>query len=210
MKRRDSLKALALSTFGIGVANTPLKGENTEGVLNNEFFKEKDPDKPGATEEEKIRDRKLKADKFFTKAELVTLAILSDIILPADAVSGSASQAGVPAFIEFMAKDQPTMQTPLRGGLRWLDVQCLKRFEKTFTDCSPAQRIEMVDLIAYPKKALPEYSQGVKFFSLMRNLTLTGFYTTEMGFKDLDYRGNVPNTWEGVPDDVLKKYGLSY
>ena len=210
MKRRDSLKALALSTFGIGIANTPLKAENTEGVLNNEFFKDKDPDKPGATEEEKKRDRKLKAEVFFTKAEMVTITILSDIILPADATSGSASQAGVSAFIEFMAKDQPDMQTPLRGGLRWLDVQCLKMFDKKFTDCSTAQRIEIVDLIAYPKKAKPEYSQGVKFFSMMRNLTLTGFYTTEMGFKDLDYRGNTPNVWEGVPDDVLKKYGLSY
>ena len=52
--------------------------------------------------------------------------------------------------------------------------------------------------------------QGVAFFSLMRNLTATGFYTTEMGVKDIGYIGNVPNQWNGVPDDVLKQYNLAY
>jgi gluconate 2-dehydrogenase gamma chain len=212
MKRRDSLKAIALTTFGIGVNNISAKANpellSTEGVL--EEFKQKDPDKPGSTAEEIARDRKLKADKFLTKAELATLAILCDIIVPADGISGSATQAGVPAFIEFMVKDQPTMQTPMRGGLRWLDVQCLKKFDKKFSDCSPSQRIEMVDLIAYPKDVKPEYAQGAKFFSLVRNLTLTGFYTSEMGIKDIGYKGNTPNNWEGVPDAVLKKFGLSY
>ena len=212
MKRRDSLKALALSTFGIGVSSTSAKAENTlntEGVLND-LFKEKDPDKPGSTEEEKIRDRKIKADKFLTPSEMKVITVLSDIILPADGISGSASQAGVPAFIDFMVKDKPEMQTPMRGGLKWMDVQCLKMFDKTFIDCTSAQRLTLIDLIAYPLKAKPEYSQGVKFFSLMRNLTLTGFYTTQIGFKDLGYLGNTPNNWEGVPQDVLDKYGLSY
>ena len=212
MKRRDSLKALALTTFGIGVNTTSSKAENTlntEGVLND-LFKEKDPDKPGSTEEEKIRDRKIKADKFLTLSEMKVITVLSDIILPADGISGSASQAGVPAFIDFMVKDKPEMQTPMRGGLKWMDVQCLKMFDKTFIDCTSAQRLTLIDLIAYPLKAKPEYSQGVKFFSLMRNLTLTGFYTTQMGFKDLGYLGNTPNNWEGVPQDVLDKYGLSY
>ena len=212
MKRRDSLKALALTTFGIGVNTTSAKAENmpnTEGVFND-LFKEKDTDKPGSTEEEKIRDRKIKADKFLTPSEMKVITILSDIILPADGISGSASQAGVPAFIDFMVKDKPEMQTPMRGGLKWMDVQCLKMFDKTFIDCTSAQRLTLIDLIAYPEKAKPEYSQGVKFFNLMRNLTLTGFYTTQLGFKDLGYLGNTPNNWEGVPKDVLDKYGLSY
>lgn len=209
MKRRDSLKALALTTFGVGVSTVPSKAENTEGVLND-IFKDKDPDKPGSTEEEKQRDRKLKADKFLTPTEVKMVTVLGDIIVPADAVSGSASQAGVPAFIEFLLKDKPEMQTPMRGGLKWLDVQCLKMFEKTFLECTSSQQLQLIDLIAYPKQAKPEYSQGVKFFSLIRNLTLTGFYTSQMGINDLGYKGNTPNTWEGVPQDVLDKYGLSY
>ena len=66
------------------------------------------------------------------------------------------------------------------------------------------------DEIAYPKKAKPEMQQGVAFFNLMRNLTATGFYTSEIGVKDVGYLGNTPNQWNGVPDDVLKQYGLSY
>lgn len=98
----------------------------------------------------------------------------------------------------------------MRGGLRWLDLQCLKRYNNSFVECSQKQQIEMVDAIAYPKKAKPEMKQGVAFFNLMRNLTATGFYTTEMGGKDVGYMGNTPNQWEGVPADVLEQYNLAY
>ncbi len=149
------------------------------------------------------------SETFFTQHEMATIAVLCDIILPADATSGSASQAGVPAFIEFMAKDTPYQQTPLRGGLMWLDNQAMKRFSKKFVACSPAERIQIVDDIAYPEQAKPAMKQGVSFFNLMRDLTMTGFYTTEMGFQDLGYIGNQPNVWQGVPEEVLKQYGLT-
>ena len=147
---------------------------------------------------------------FFTPEEMATITILGDIIIPRDAVSGSASDAKVPEFIGFIVKDMPEHQTPMRGGLRWLDMQCLKRYNKAFKDCDNKQQMEMVDEIAWPKKARPEMRQGVAFFNLMRNLTATGFYTSEMGVKDVGYIGNVPNQWNGVPDDVLKQYKLAY
>src|SRR6476661_6670621 len=87
--------------------------------------------------------------------------------------------------IDRMAKDKPEFQTPMRGGLRWLDVQMVKQHNKPFKDCTQQQQIAMVDNIAYPKKAKPGMKQGVSFFTLMRNLTATGFYTTEMGIKDV-------------------------
>jgi hypothetical protein len=68
----------------------------------------------------------------------------------------------------------------------------------------------MVEQIAYPKQAKPDMSQGASFFSMMRNMTATGFYTSQMGIKDLGYVGNVPNQWDGVPADVLKQYDLAY
>jgi hypothetical protein len=117
----------------------------------------------------------------------------------------------------------PEHQTPMRGGLRWLDMQCLKRYEKSFKDCSHDQQIEMVDDIAYPEveysekgnkikkgKVKPGMEPGVSFFDLMRNLTATGFYTSEIGVKDIGYMGNTPNQWNGVPGDVLKQYGMAY
>ena len=104
----------------------------------------------------------------------------------------------------------PQHQVPMQGGLRWLDMQCLKRYEKAFKDCSHDQQIELIDLIAYPDKAKPGMKQGASFFSLMRNLTATGFYTSEIGVKDIGYAGNTPNKWNGVPDDVLAQYKISY
>ena len=152
----------------------------------------------------------LTKEKFFTEEEMATIAILVDIIIPKDEVSGSATEAKVPEFIEFIVKDMPSHQTPMKGGLRWLDMQCLKKYEKAFKDCTQTQQMEMVDAIAWPAKAKPAMSQGVKFFNLLRNLTATGFYTSAIGVKDLGYAGNVANQWNGVPDEVLKQYGVAY
>lgn len=150
------------------------------------------------------------SQKFFTEHEMATITILSDIIIPKDEVSGSATDAGVPDFIEFIVKDMPDNQVPMRGGLRWLDRESLQRFQKPFKEIEPAQRIGIVDDIAYPLKAKPQMSQGVAFFSLMRDLTSTGFYTSKIGIADIGYVGNQPNQWNGVPDDILKQYGLAY
>ncbi|MFT4019702.1 MAG: gluconate 2-dehydrogenase subunit 3 family protein [Agriterribacter sp.] len=147
---------------------------------------------------------------FFTEHEMATIAILSDIIIPKDDVSGNATDAKVPDFIEFIVKDMPHYQVPVRGGLRWLDRESQIRFQKNFKDCDNAQRIQIVDDIAYPRKAKPSMSQGVSFFNTMRDLVCTGFYTTEIGIKDIGYAGNQPNQWNGVPDDVLKQYGVAY
>ncbi|MFT4031431.1 MAG: gluconate 2-dehydrogenase subunit 3 family protein [Siphonobacter sp.] len=202
MKRRDTLKSIAISSLGLAtVPTTDLVAAPPEAPV-------KIPG--GRQKEEAIRDAKLMAEKFFTPHELKTITVLADIILPADKTSGSASQAGVPAFIEFMAKDQPVHQIPLRGGLRWLDSESLKRFSKKFIELTHAQQIEIVDDIAYPEQAQPQFSQGVAFFSKMRDMTMTGFFTTRMGFDYIGYVGNTPNLWEGVPPEVLKQYGLSY
>ncbi len=150
-------------------------------------------------------------DTFFTPHEMATITVLADIIIPADEVSGSASDAKVPEFIEFIVKDMPNHQVPMQGGLRWLDVHCMNRFEKTFVDLNSTQQLQVVDEIAYPKKKIKAgMEQGVAFFSLIRNLTATGFYTSEIGVKDIGYVGNRVNQWNGVPDDVLKHYGLAY
>jgi len=210
MKRRDSLKALTLSSLGITAMNPQIALAE-----QRELEMQAPPETPikipgGRLKEEAIRDAKLMKEKFLTVPEMATVKVLVDIIIPADDKSGSASQAGVPDFIEFIAKDMPQNQTPLRGGLKWLDVESKKRFQKIFTLCTKAQQLQIVDDIAYPEKAKPVYSQGVAFFNLMRNLTASGYYTSKIGIEALGYKGNTPNVWEGVPEDVLKQYGVSY
>jgi hypothetical protein len=139
---------------------------------------------------------------------MATITVLADIIIPKDEVSGSASDAKVPEFIEFIVKDIPEHKVPMRGGLKWLDVYSFNKFQKSFVEASADQQISIVDEIAYPKKARPEMQAGVTFFNRMRNLTASGFYTTEIGVKDIGYVGNAPNQWAGVPEDVLKQYGM--
>ncbi|KAA6431483.1 gluconate 2-dehydrogenase subunit 3 family protein [Dyadobacter flavalbus] len=210
MKRRDSLKALTLSSLGITALN-PQVALAEQRELDTQMPPETPLKIPnGRTKDEAIRDAKLLKEKFLTPSEMATIKVLVDIIIPADDKSGSATQAGVPDFIEFIVKDMPQYQTPLRGGLKWLDLESNKRFKKIFTLCTKAQQIQIVDDIAYPEKAKPMHSQGVAFFNMMRNLTASGFYTTRIGIDDLGYVGNTPNVWEGVPADVLKQYGLSY
>lgn len=204
MNRRDSLKVLGLTAISSAVLLDACKPGEPKVAAAAE-----DGAHPGREEWEVLRDKTLMEEKFFSAHEMATIAVLSDIIIPKDDKSGSATDAKVPDFIEFIVKDMPDHKTPMRGGLRWLDLQCLNRWEKPFKDLADAQKIEMVDQIAYPKKAKPGMEQGVAFFNLMRSLTASGFYTTEMGVKDIGYVGNVPNKWEGVPADVLKQYGFA-
>ena len=208
MDRRKSLKLIATGAIAAPAVLAGCKNEDktTEVVKEPQFNFDR------AKEEIEIEKKLLAMGRFFTDHEMATITVLADIIIPKDEVSGSATDAKVPEFIDFIVRDMPDHQVPMRGGLRWLDMQCLKRYEKTFIDCSQEQKIEMVDFIAWPKKAKdkPELQPGVAFFNRMRNLTATGFYTTEIGVKDIGYLGNTPNQWNGVPDEVLKQYGLAY
>ena len=210
MKRRDSIRAILVGTVASSVLVDACKSADEKANVPADSSAEKSASTIDRTKVEAEIEAKLMAETFFTAHEMATITILADIIIPKDEVSGSASEAGVPDFIEFIVKDMPANKTPMRGGLRWLDLESSKRFQKAFKDCSSQQQIAIVDDIAYPEKAKPEMKQGVAFFNLMRNLTATGFYTSEIGVKDIGYVGNRPNQWNGVPDDVLKQYGLAY
>ena len=207
MDRRKSIKTMLVGSVATGVLVEACKDTDKKTAVSTAEVASGDEDR---MVEEIANNKKLREATFFTPEEMATITVLGDIIIPKDAVSGSASEAKVPDFIEFIVKDMPEHQVPMRGGLRWLDLQCLNRYDKPFANCTSQQQIEMVDQIAYPKKARPGMQQGVAFFSLMRNLTASGFYTTEMGYKDVGYVGNRANQWNGVPDDVLKQYGMSY
>ena len=202
MDRRKSIKAMILGTVSTAVLVEACKSSATTVA---------EVDMDDRMQEEKDYLVKVKAEpNFFTEHEMATITLLSDIIIPKDAVSGSATDAKVPEFIEFIVKDMPDHQVPMRGGLKWLDLHSYKKHAKAFTECSSKEQIAIVDEIAYPQKAAPALAQGVSFFNKIRDLVTTGFYTAEIGVKDLGYMGNVPNMWAGVPDEVLKQHGFAY
>lgn len=178
--------------------------------------------------------------KFFTAHEYATVRVLVDVIIPRDEGSGSATDAGVPEFLDFLMLDEPRLaeesgrQTAMRGGLAWVDLECLRRFDTTLVACADAERTAVLDDISKPppapaapgagisdvpptrsaaheSPAVPVLSHGRAFFSSFRDLTATGFWTTKMGMADLHFMGNrVVATWEGCPADALKKLGVSY
>lgn len=199
------MKALTIGTLSTEVLLKACKPKDQNAETSKE--KNAEADRP---QNEIDRNEKLNADKFFTEHEMATITVLADIIIPKDEKSGSASDAKVPDFIEFIVKDIPDHQLPMRGGLRWLDVEMLNRHNNTFRECTSEQQLAIVNEIAYPGKAKPEMQQGVAFFNRMRSLTASGFFTSKIGMDDIGYVGNRPNQWNGVPDDVLKQYGLAY
>jgi gluconate 2-dehydrogenase gamma chain len=148
--------------------------------------------------------------KFFTAHEYATVRVLVDMIIPKDERSGSATDAGVPEFMDFIMLDQPLNRVAMRGGLGWLDRECLRRFDKTFVDSTVAERSAVLDDIAWPHKARPEFSHGVAFFNAFRDLTASGFFTTRMGMiDDLQYMGNrYVREWTGCPPEALAKLGV--
>lgn len=151
---------------------------------------------------------------FFTAAEWRTVSVLADDIIPRDARSGSATDAGVPAFIDYHMSVPETSEesrTAIRGGLAWLNTESRKRFRRTYATLSPAQRHQILDDIAWPKRAKPEFSHGVSFFNRMRDLVGMGFFSSSIGWRDLKYQGNVFNPdWKGCPEEANQKLGVSH
>jgi hypothetical protein len=209
MDRRKSLKTLFIGGLSVGAVAQACNPPEKEKITAKE--EPVTADNKLRMTEEIIRDKKITEEIFFTADEMAVITVLADIIIPKDEVSGSATDVKVPEFIAFIVNDKPDeLQVPLRGGIRWLEMESSKRFDKSFENLSNTQQLQIIDDIAYPAKAKPEFLQGASFFTLMRNLTITGFYTTEVGFKDIGYMGNKPNQWNGVPDDVLKHYNMAY
>jgi gluconate 2-dehydrogenase gamma chain len=151
---------------------------------------------------------------FFTAAEWRTVAVLSDDIIPRDGKSGSATDAGVPAFIDYQLSVRETPdedRVAMRGGLAWLNTESRKRFRKNYASLSADQRHQILDDIAWPAKAKPEFSHGTAFFSDFRDLVGMGFFSSAVGWKDLRYEGNVFNpNWQGCPESAMKKLGVSH
>jgi len=147
--------------------------------------------------------------KFFTAHEYATVGVLVDLIIPRDERSGSATDAGVPAFMDFMMIDQPRRQIAMRGGLALIDRLAVDRFGKRFVNGTDRERRALLDEIAYTSNPDRGLSHAVAFFSSFRDLTASGFWSTKVGVADLQYQGNTfVDEWNGCPDAALKKLGV--
>lgn len=197
MDRREAVRLLAMAPVALTLEWAPVDVDRAARLAQNVL--------------EARRSRVGFEPKFFTPPEWETVRVLVDLVIPRDDRSGSATDAGVPEFMDFMMMDRPSMQMPMRGGLAWLDAESVRRFARTFAASAPAERTAILDDIAWPARARPEMSHGAAFFSSFRDLTSSGFWSSRIGIADLEYRGNtwVPQ-WTGCPPEALKKLGVSY
>lgn len=197
--RRDALKVLGLAPLAASIGVAP---SHLERVARAVARLEEEPLAVAA------------APTFFSAHEWSTVRLLVDYIIPRDERSGSATDAKVPEFMDFLMSDKDASSastTAMRGGLAWLDNECQHRFAKTFVTASDAQRRQVLDDIAWPKKARPEMHHGVVFFSRFRDLTASGFFSSQMGWQDVRYLGNVAlPAWTGCPPEALARLGVSY
>jgi gluconate 2-dehydrogenase gamma chain len=179
ISRRDILRTLAVGALSGSVLRV-IPAEAAE-YIHQMVRKEKSGAPAGAY-----------TPKYFPAAQYAMLLFLCDTIIPKDEKSGGAVEAGAPEFIDLLTSENPEYQLKLGGGLSWLDAACLDRYEHLFMDCTPEQKKEILDLIAFRKNAKQDLSlsQGVAFFAFLRNLTTDGFYTSKIGIADLQYIGN--------------------
>jgi gluconate 2-dehydrogenase gamma chain len=159
--------------------------------------------------------------KVFDDKQWRTVCILSDLIIPADERSGSATEAGVPEFIDDwidfrnQQDGHRNFEAQILGGLMWLDRESVKLFEKPFADATPDQQRQLLDRIAWPARASKEDHAGVEFFNHFRDLTVGGFFSSKMGVRDLPYLGNTavaewkgcdPKVWTIIEDRMKNGY----
>ena len=200
MKRRDSIKTLIVTSLASSLV---LEGCLPKGkeIIYEKIWKYQ----YGRTPEEKKRDLELLNKTFFTKDEMKKIKTLANLILPPSPI-GNIEKAEVVEFIEFIIKDVPSFQKKLRDGLNWIDDFSKKSFNKYFIESTEIEQKEILDSVAYPKN---NKSKEEEFFSTFRDLVVTGYFTSEVGLKDLGYKGNQPNVWDGVPIEILKEHGFS-
>ena len=207
VSRRDALTIMAITPLAASLGTTPDVIERAMAAA--EAAQQQHPQQQSPTAGQKPEPGVYKP-RFFTTHEWRTVRALADMIIPRDARSGSATDAGVPEFMDFMMMDRTSMQMQMRGGLRWLDNRSNAKFSKRFITLTAAQRAQVLDEIAYPDKAHADHSHGVSFFNFFRDLTAAGFFSSRIGVKDIGYMGNEWRQWDGCPPAAMQRLGVNH
>ena len=205
ISRRDALQGLA--AIPAGLALSPEMLERARAHVSTALGDQGTP--PAKPTAQQPAQPAAYVPKQFTADEWRLVRLLVNYVIPRDATSGSATDAGVPEFMDFILGEYASNRAWMKDGLGWMNAECRRRFGKGFVSCADAQRRELLDAIAFPKRASADVKAGVDFFNRFRNMTASGFYSSRVGVADLGYIGNRPVAkWEGTPPEVLRKLGL--
>ena len=150
--------------------------------------------------------------KGLTRHEYTTLERLTDLIVPVENGAPGAVAAGCAAWIDMLTSENAQLKTTYSTGVAWLDAAMKERGAADFLSAPEAEQTALLDRIAYRRNAAPELDPGIQFFSWARRMTVDAFYTSEIGIRDIDYRGNTALTSYPAPTEsiayALKRSGL--
>src|SRR5215207_5401750 len=179
LSRREAIKGLAV---GLGAAGSL-------PILNQNALAQQDHAGHGQAKQP-AGEKKPTAPKFFTAQELATVDVISELIIPADDHSPGARAAEVPAFIDLMVSEAPAeTKTLWRDGLASVDKMSQAKFSQPFSKASAEQQTQLLTEIS--KNEMKPQTPDARFFKAIKNLTIDGYYTSEIGIKkDLQYKGN--------------------
>ncbi len=193
MNRRQAITAIAAISATLGIPTSVLEAAQREAIRYQ------------------LSDAQAGFEpRFFTAAELASATLLGDMVIPKDAKSGSASDAKVPEYMDFICAEYASTGEWMRKGLAWLDGESTKRSQKGFVAATDEQRAAILNDIAWPARARTEMQEGVTFFNRFRDLTASGFWSSQIGVKDLGYQGNTfVREWTGCPPEAKAKIGAN-
>ncbi len=206
MDRREIIRNIILGSIGSSVIL-----ESCVSSVDNKVLDKIWEYQYGRTPEEKKRDKRFLNSRFFTESELKTIEKIANIVLPPNEF-GDINDAGVVEMFEFIAKDWSTPahksygERVLRRGLIVFDDLCIEKFGSKLLNTSETEIKILFDEISYEDNSLKDQKESVKLFATYRGMIVTGYFTSEVGIKDLGYKGNTPNVWDGVPDEILEQY----
>ena len=130
--------------------------------------------------------------KSFSATEFRTLERLTDLMIPVENGAPGALAAGCAAWIDMISSENVQLKRIYKDGFAWVDAAMKTRGAASFVEATPAQQTALLDQIAYRRNQSAELNPGIEFFTWARRMTVDAFYTSEIGIKDIDYRGNRP------------------
>jgi len=150
-----------------------------------------------------VRSAGASGPKALSPQQFRTLERLTDLIIPIDNGKPGALQAGVPAWIDALLNVNEDLKSRYVTGLAWLDTTITAQHKTVFVSATPAQQTALLDVIAFKENRTPDNAPGVDFFILARRMTVDGFYTSDLGIRDLNPGGRPPHTTFVVPQEAV-------
>jgi gluconate 2-dehydrogenase gamma chain len=186
LSRRDALRRLGLALMAAGALDR-IAAQEVHAIVIGEAQAAAGPYLP----------------KSFTPAEFQTLERLTDLIIPVENGAPGAVAAGCAAWIDLISSENDQLKKIYKDGFAWVDATMKPLGATSFVEATPAQQTALLDQIAYRRNQSPELAPGIEFFNWVRRMTVDAFYTSEIGIKDIDYRGNSPMGSYPEPTDAI-------